>query len=99
MMALHLRAKARLAAAHGHDGADSLFDTSTRTMRQIGSPFWLAATLVEQGEWFASQDREDETRPLLDEARGIFESIGAVVWLDRVDEIQRAGRSTASTAT
>ena len=68
-------------------------------MRQIGSPFWLAATLVEQGEWFASQDREDETKPLLDEARGIFESIGAVVWLDRIDEIQRAGRSTASTAT
>jgi tetratricopeptide (TPR) repeat protein len=99
MMALHLRAKARLAAAHGDDGADSLFDASAQTLRQMENRFWLAATLAEQGEWFASQGREDEANPLLDEARGIFESVGAVVWLDRLDEIKRAGRPTASAAT
>src|SRR5204863_400921 len=39
MMALHLRARARLAAAQGDDGADSLFDASTQTLRQKGNRF------------------------------------------------------------
>ncbi|MDP9298449.1 MAG: AAA family ATPase, partial [Actinomycetota bacterium] len=96
MMALHLRAKARLAAATGDDGADSLFDASTQTLRQMGNRFWLAATLAEQSESFTSQGREDEAKPLLGEARGIFESLGAVVWLER---LERLGRSAATAAT
>jgi tetratricopeptide (TPR) repeat protein len=99
MMALQQRAKARLAAASGDNGADSLFDASTQTLRQMGNRFWLAATLAEQGEWFASQGREDEADPLLDEARGIFESVGAVVWLDRLDEPKEVGRPTRASAT
>src|SRR5712691_8314804 len=99
MMALHLRAKARLAAASGGDGVDALFDASTQTLRQMGNRFWLAATLAEQGEWFTSQGREDEASPLLNEAREIFESLGAVVWLDRLDGLGRPERSATTTAT
>jgi tetratricopeptide (TPR) repeat protein len=99
MMALQLRAKARLAAVNLDDGADSLFDTSTQTLRQMGNPFWLAVTLAEQGEWFVSQGREDEAEPLLVEARAIFESLGAVVWLDRLDGLGRPERSATTTAT
>jgi hypothetical protein len=45
--------------------------------------FWLAVTLLEHGEWLATQDRAVEAAPLLEEAGTIFERLGAGPWLDR----------------
>jgi tetratricopeptide (TPR) repeat protein len=96
LMALNQRAKARLAAANGDQGADALFDASTQTLRRMGNRFWLATTLADQGEWFASQGRTDEADPLLSEARQVFESLGAVVWLDRLDGLERSSTTAAT---
>jgi tetratricopeptide (TPR) repeat protein len=99
MMAHQSKAKARLAAANGDDGADALFDATTQTLRRLGNRFWLATTLAEQAEWFVSHSREEEADPLMNEARGIFESLGAIVWLDRLDGLDRSERATTTAAT
>ena len=38
-------------------------------------------TLLEHGEWLGEQGRSSEAEPLLGEARGIFEQLGATPWL------------------
>jgi tetratricopeptide (TPR) repeat protein len=80
------RAKARLAVATGQkEGVDALFGGAAGLFRECGVPFWLAATLTEQGEWYCTQDRQAEGISLLEEARSIFGSLGAVPWLRRLD--------------
>jgi len=41
--------------------------------------------LAELAEWYGTQDRAGEAPVLIVEARGIFESLGAVGWLERVE--------------
>jgi class 3 adenylate cyclase/tetratricopeptide (TPR) repeat protein len=54
------------------DGDDAAYDESARILRDLELPFWLAVTLLEQGEH-------------LDEAREIFERLGATPWLERFE--------------
>jgi class 3 adenylate cyclase/tetratricopeptide (TPR) repeat protein len=75
------RFRARLAPTP--DAADSGFATATARFRELELPFWLAVTLLEHGEWLGEQGRSDEAEPLLAEARGIFERLGAAPWLER----------------
>jgi tetratricopeptide (TPR) repeat protein len=75
------RFRARLAATA--DAADSGFATATARFRDLELPFWLAVTLLEHGEWLGEQGRSAEAEPLLAEARGIFEQLGATPWLLR----------------
>jgi hypothetical protein len=56
----------------------------------------LGTTLTEQGEWLISRGRDAEADPVLDEARMIFDSLGAVVWLDRLDGLHPADRASAT---
>ncbi|HEV3123128.1 MAG TPA: adenylate/guanylate cyclase domain-containing protein [Candidatus Dormibacteraeota bacterium] len=78
-------ARGRIAAARGqHDRVVPSFAAALQALRSIDVPFDLAVTLLEQGEWLAGQGRRDDAGPLLMEAQGIFESLKAAPWLERV---------------
>jgi hypothetical protein len=47
-------------------------------------PFWLGVTLLEHGEWLSTDGKASEARPMLEEARGIFERLHARPWLERL---------------
>jgi hypothetical protein len=80
------RLGARLALARGEsDGPEAGFKAGAGLFREIGVPFWLAVTLLEHGEWLMGQGREEQARPLLAEARQIFDGLAARPWLERVD--------------
>jgi hypothetical protein len=84
--ALVRQAKARLAAARGEpDEADALFGSAIERFGEIGSPFLLATALTYRAEWLEAQRRPEEAATARNEARSIFESLGATVWLDRLD--------------
>ncbi len=79
------RFRARLLAGRGEAvAADEAFRGATRVLREYGSPFPLAAALVEHAELLVAAGRGDETGPLLTEAREIFERLRAAPWLDRL---------------
>lgn len=79
------RARARLSVTHGgRAGAEAGFKSSSAMFREVGAPYWLAATLVDYGEWLAAEGRATEAEPPLSEAVGIFENLGAYRWLDRL---------------
>jgi len=61
------------------------FKAAAAGFREHGILFWVAVTLLEHGELAGD-------RALLDEARGMFEGLGATPWLERVD------RATSSSA-
>jgi hypothetical protein len=85
-----LRAQAaRFRARLAHDAADieRHFKGAAGLLRELVVPFYLAVTLLEHGEWLVGQDRAEEAEPLLDEAREIFEQLGAEPWLERVGAI------------
>ena len=48
------------------------YDAAVQRFRELGMPFWVAVTLLEQGEAAG-----------LDEAREIFERLEATPWLER----------------
>jgi predicted ATPase len=78
------RFRARLAARRADsDEADRLFKRAVGLFRELAFPFYLAVTLLEQGEWLLSQDRDDEAQPPLGEARETFERLQAEPWVER----------------
>jgi class 3 adenylate cyclase/tetratricopeptide (TPR) repeat protein len=78
------RLGARIAAKSGEsDKAEQGFKLAAGAFRELAVPFWLAVTLLEQGEWLVGEARGDEAEPLLAEAREIFERLGAAPWLER----------------
>ncbi len=72
------RLRARLAG----DGAG--YEAAAERFRELGTPFWLAVTLLEHGESLARQSRPGEAEPLLAEATELFEHLRATPWLERV---------------
>ena len=54
------------------DGDRAGYETAAAILRERKLPFFLAMTLLEQGEH-------------LDEARAIFEQLGATPWLERLE--------------
>ena len=60
------------------------FGTAAEIFRGLGTPFYLAVTLLEHGESLVEQGRASEAAPLLAEAREAFERLGAAPWLERV---------------
>ena len=82
---LRARLKARLAARRDEgDEAETGFRAAAALFRELGMPFWLAVSLLEQAEWLAVEDRAAEAEPLLAEAREIFERLEATPWLERI---------------
>ncbi|HXY84488.1 MAG TPA: hypothetical protein VEH52_03320, partial [Gaiellaceae bacterium] len=53
------------------------------TFREVSTPFELAVTLLEYGEWLIGESRADEAAPLVGEAVEIFARLEATPWLDR----------------
>ena len=85
LAALGDRTRARLAAARGPaDDVEVSFAAAAGKFRNIGMPYWLAATLTEHGEWLASVGRSGEAVPLFDEAAALFGRLQARPWLDRL---------------
>ena len=71
------RFRARLAQdGGGYEAAAALF-------RELELPFYLAVTLLEQGESLVGQGQASEAEPLLAEATEIFERLAATPWLER----------------
>ncbi len=85
------RLRARLSAAEGADGVEPGFKRAAGSFRELGTPFWLAVTLVEHAEWLVAAGRHADARPHLDEAREIFERLNARPWLERVEAAAPVG--------
>jgi hypothetical protein len=86
------RFRAELAVAAGDGKAESGFKAAAGVCREYGQRFWLAVTLLEHGDWLASQGRGEEAERLLAEAREIFENLEAAPWLERASHAAGIGR-------
>jgi class 3 adenylate cyclase/tetratricopeptide (TPR) repeat protein len=79
------RFRARLAATSGDDEQVAQgFNVAADVFREFTLPFWLAVVQLEHGEWLAATGRSEEAEPLHAEARGLFEQLGATIWLERM---------------
>jgi class 3 adenylate cyclase/tetratricopeptide (TPR) repeat protein len=76
-----LRFRARLSASD--DAALETFDAAAKQFRELGTPFWLAVTQLEQGERLVAAGHAGDAEPLLAEARDIFGTLEATPWLER----------------
>ncbi len=82
------RARAHLAASSGDVvTAEAGFKRASATFRELGVPLWLAATSLDYGDWLVEYGRTEEAKPLLAEAREIFERLRATPWLERLEKI------------
>ena len=66
-------------------------------LRDLGTPFWLAVTLLEYAEWLSRNGRAEDAAALIPEGRAIFEDLRAARWLARLDALER-GEGTYATA-
>ncbi len=79
------RFRAQFAGRRGEvEDAERLFRVAGGVFRELGVPFHLAGTRLENAQWLAGQGRTEEAQPLLVEARDIFERLGAKPWLERL---------------
>ncbi len=93
------RFRARLDIKTGDtEHVESRFKGAVGSLREISAVFHLATTLLDYGTWLVGESRNQDAEPLFDEARGIFERLGAKPWLARLDELatSRVGSSTSS---
>ena len=88
LRAQRLRYRGRLAALRGDVAeAEDRYERAAGRFREISVPFSMALTLLEHGELLTRENRASEAAPLLDEAHGIFERLGASPSLERLDAI------------
>ncbi len=85
-----VRFRAARAAASRGDAA-ALYGDAVARMRKLGTTFYLALTLLEEAEWHASTGDVSLASPLLAEASGLFDALGARPWQER------AGRAVTAT--
>ena len=86
-LAVLARARARVAALRGHDEeAEGAFIEATDRFRALGYPFWIGVCLTDRAEWLADRGRTAEAVLVAEEARSLFERLGARPWLDRLAE-------------
>jgi tetratricopeptide (TPR) repeat protein len=82
------RFRARLDVKRGElEHVESRYKAAAGSFREISFPFYLAATLLDYGAWLTAEGRPSDAEPLLDEARAIFERLGAKPWLERLDQL------------
>jgi class 3 adenylate cyclase/tetratricopeptide (TPR) repeat protein len=84
------RFRARLDDARDSGDVDAGFKSAAGLFRELSTPFWLAVTLLEHGEWLVDRGREEEAAPLLAEAREVFERLRAVPWSERLEKVAAA---------
>ncbi len=86
LRALGDRTNGRLAAARGEaEAAERGFGRALALFREVAAPYQMAMVMIEFAEWLDVEGRGTEARPLFDEAREIFERLGAKPWLDRLE--------------
>jgi hypothetical protein len=51
--------------------------------------------LTDYGMWLADSGRGEEAEPLLDEAEQLWEAMGAVRWLERIEAARNPAKVTA----
>jgi len=82
------RFRARLFARRGDpERVEAGFKGATGLFREMAATFYMSVTLLEHGEWLAGQGRGEESRPLLEEAREVFDRLRARPWLDRLERL------------
>jgi tetratricopeptide (TPR) repeat protein len=84
------------AAAHGGDveAAADAYAIALAHGRSLGFSIWLAPVLFDYGAWLHREGRVEEAAPLLAEARELFERMGAIVWLQRLDALAPAAATS-----
>ena len=70
--------------------ADDRLGVAARELDGVEAPFNLAQILLEHAEVLDAAGREEEAAPLLAQARGIFEQLGAKPWLERAEALSPA---------
>jgi len=95
---LHRAQGVGAAAAGDEDAAADSFGKALSAGRNLGLIYWLGPVLYDYGAWLVETARPDEAQPLLSEARQLFEQMGAVVWLERLDVIQATSSTSAPTS-
>jgi class 3 adenylate cyclase/tetratricopeptide (TPR) repeat protein len=80
----------RAQISHLRGGAEPVepeYKRAVGMFRELETPFWLAVALLEFAEWLVDEGRTDDAKPLLDEARELFDSLRAEPWRERVDAV------------
>ncbi len=91
------RLRARLAERDGDGQAiEAGFAAATQGFREMGLPFWLGVTLVEQSEWLSGHGRLSEAGQFIDEATEVFARLRAAPWLDRLSRLTSVRAATVS---
>jgi tetratricopeptide (TPR) repeat protein len=88
-----LRFRARVAAAAGDaEQAERLFRGAIGLFRELATPFPMAVTLLEHGEWLTTQGRGGAAaEDGLVEAGDVFARLGAVPWIERLERLRQGG--------
>jgi class 3 adenylate cyclase/predicted ATPase len=84
-----IRGIAAAARGDGEAAAEALA-LALAAARNLGFAAELAPVLYDYGRWLVEDGRPEDAAPLLAEARGLFERMGATVWLDRLARIEPA---------
>jgi class 3 adenylate cyclase/tetratricopeptide (TPR) repeat protein len=91
------RIRANDAAARGEqDTAADEYASALAIARNLGRHGLLAPVLLDYGRWLVQTGRSEEAAPLLDEARTMFESVGATRWLERLEKVGGAPEAQAA---
>jgi tetratricopeptide (TPR) repeat protein len=83
------RLRARISHLRG-GGAELVepgYKRAVGMFRELETPFWLAVALLESAEWLVDEGRTDDAKPMLDEARELFDRLRAEPWRARVDAV------------
>jgi len=86
MAAQAMRHRALLAVAAGEDDrAEQLFRRASALFRELATPFPMAVTMLEHGEWLAAAGVAAEAAVLRAGAGEVFAGLEARPWLERLD--------------
>jgi tetratricopeptide (TPR) repeat protein len=90
------RSQGLIAADRGdEDAAAEAFSAGLAAARSLGERWLLAELLADYGRFLASVGRFDDAEPLLDEAQQLWEGMGAIRWLERIEAARSPAKVTA----
>ena len=91
------RFRARLAAAEGQPAeAELRFKRAAAQFRELATPFWLAVTLLEYGEWLAGEGRAPRAGRFWTRHGSSSSGSRATPWLERLSQLVAAREMAAS---
>ena len=82
------RYRGYLSAIAGDGDPTTSWKAAAGAFREIGATYWLAVTLLEHGEWLASNGHAETAFTNLEEARMIFGRLKATPWLERIERVE-----------